>query len=280
MNKLFNIILFLLTIVSISCIEVAKNIDLSEGDPELVVQSYLSPNDSAIALILTLSKPIYQINTGGSDYNVVTNATVKISDENNEYLLSYNPDYRCYFSGHNQIKIVPGKEYKLYISSPDGKKVESSCIIPNSPTVKIELLKTDSSEGWNGMDYSRKFKLTNLSQEIKFFSIYRQYYSFQNFERDTFYYVQKELLIEIEPNSSTSFTLYDYSYDEFGSKSQSINDSLLVYQTDESYYRYHYTIENSYDGDPFSEPSITYSNISNGLGVFCAYNKKYIKVIK
>ena len=278
MSKILNIILIILSIGAVSCVEVAKDIDLSEGDPELVVQSYLSPNDTAVALILTLSKPIYQVNSGNFDYTFVNNATVRIADENNEYLLNYNPDFKCYFSSQNQISILPGKKFKLYISTPDGKKVESDCVIPSLPNVSIDLIKIDSTSGWDGTEYTRKLKFTNNSNTYKYFAIYRRHFSVQETKSDTFFFIQRENMFEVKPNSSINFSLYNYYYGEFGSYSNSIDDSLLVYQLDEAYYRYHYTIENENIGDPFAEAVITYSNITNGLGVFCGYNKKYIKV--
>lgn len=281
MNKIFNIILIIFSIVAVSCEEVAKNIDLSEGDPELVVQSYLSPNDTSVVLILTLSKPIYQVNSGSSEYTLVNNATVRIADDNHEYQLKYNSDLRCYFSSQNQIPIIPGKTYKLFISTPDGKKVESSCVIPAQPNVSIDLIQIDSTPGWNGeMIYNKKIKFTNNSNTFRYFAIYRRYFSVSEFKSDTFFYMQRENMLEVKPNTAVNFSLSDYYFSEFGPTSNTIDDSLLVYQLDEAYYRYHYTIENANFGNPFAEAVITYSNITNGIGVFCGYNKKFIIVKK
>ena len=58
---------------------------------------------------------------------------------------------------------------------------------------------------------------------------------------------------------------------------------MIVYQIDEAYYRFHNSLLNSNEsneGDPFSEPSITYTNIENGLGVFCAFNRKVFTISK
>ena len=47
---------------------------------------------------------------------------------------------------------------------------------------------------------------------------------------------------------------------------------VSLQKVDETYYRYHHALENYQGIDLFSEPTLVYSNVDNGLGVFCSYN--------
>jgi hypothetical protein len=57
-------------------------------------------------------------------------------------------------------------------------------------------------------------------------------------------------------------------------------ESIIAYgylfNTDEPYYRYHQSLRNSNNDNPFAEPAPVYSNITGGLGVFAAYNQSVI----
>jgi hypothetical protein len=46
----------------------------------------------------------------------------------------------------------------------------------------------------------------------------------------------------------------------------------------EEYYLYMRSLENITYGDPFSEPSLVYSNITNGLGCFAGFNGSVVEV--
>lgn len=268
--------------VTYSCIEVAKNIDLPESTPKLVVQSYLSPSDSAVALILSWSKPTNGI-AATEEYKYETNAVVKIIDGSNEYILNYNPTYKCYFTTQNQVNIIPGKEYKLSVEVPNNQKIYASCTIPTLPNIKVELISFDSSATeWGEMQYIKKFRYTNLStnENNKYFVFTRIGKSLDYNTNDTITIYGYNDIEKIEKGKSITFSYYDYSYNDSPYNTRFPDDSIIVYQVDESYYRYHLSLYNNTDGDPFAEPSITYSNVQNGLGVFCAYNKKLFPVLK
>ena len=53
------------------------------------------------------------------------------------------------------------------------------------------------------------------------------------------------------------------------------NFRMMLLSVDEHYYKYHDKINNYEYGGPFSEPTILYSNIENGLGVLGSYTKRY-----
>jgi hypothetical protein len=48
---------------------------------------------------------------------------------------------------------------------------------------------------------------------------------------------------------------------------------MMVYNADVNYFKYHRSLQQRLDTEnPFTEPSIIYTNIKGGLGCFGAYN--------
>ena len=56
-----------------------------------------------------------------------------------------------------------------------------------------------------------------------------------------------------------------------GPESKGIFIQLL--QTDAHYYQYHRSVQRSRSDNPFTEPSLVYTNVVGGLGVFAGYNR-------
>lgn len=54
---------------------------------------------------------------------------------------------------------------------------------------------------------------------------------------------------------------------------------MEVSNSDENYYKYHRSLETSGNDNPFTEPSLVYTNINNGLGCFAAYNTAVLTYI-
>lgn len=253
-----------------ACVEDAKNIDLPEVNPKLVVTSFISPDDTAIALQLSWSKPIYGVNSNGS-YKMEPNATVKISTESAEYSLSYNHNYNCYFSNHNEIPISAGKKLSLYIKEPNGSSITSECIIPSAPNLSFEFIRLDSTMEYDQFySYQSLYKVTNNStdESKKYFNIC--FWDLVDYDtmNDTIWQQTESILTQVDPGKSKMVTVYSWS------NFRIIKSKAVVLQVDEAYYKYNKNALNGYDSNPFSEPVINYSNVLNGLGVFCGFNKK------
>jgi hypothetical protein len=50
-------------------------------------------------------------------------------------------------------------------------------------------------------------------------------------------------------------------------------------KVDETYYRYHNALSHYQGVDLFTEPTLVYSNVENGLGVFCSYHSMMDSVV-
>lgn len=64
---------------------------------------------------------------------------------------------------------------------------------------------------------------------------------------------------------------------ERGPVSMGIN--LLLNTTDKAYYEFHRSLRQARNDNPFTEPSLVYTNVQGGLGVFAGYNQS-VQVIK
>jgi hypothetical protein len=69
----------------------------------------------------------------------------------------------------------------------------------------------------------------------------------------------------IYKESVSNFSAYYSDYDSALLK-------IYLYNTEESYYRYHTSLDNYNDGEnPFTEVTPVYSNVTGGLGVFTSF---------
>lgn len=255
-----------------SCVEDAKNIDLPEENPKLVVTSFLSPNDTAIALQLSWSKPIYGLYSNG-EYKMEPNAIVKVSTESAEYTLAYNQNLKCYFSNHNEIAITAGKKYSLYVKEPNGSSITSECVIPSIPNLSFEFIRVDSTMEYDQYySYQTLYKVTNNSTDASknLFNICFWDLVDYNMLNDTNWQQTENFLMQIDAGKTKMVNVYSWA--------NSFNDikrsKAVVLQVDDAYYRYNRNAENGYNSSPFAEPVINFSNINNGLGVFCGFNQK------
>ncbi len=278
MKNIKHIFLAFLLSSLFSCIETAKNIDLPESEPKLVVTTFIASEDTEINLYLSWSKPLYGPASVGQ-IKIEKNAIVKIIDGSKEYTLSYLESKDCYQISDNLLNIIGGKEFKLSVQEPGGKTVYSSCVIPSKPEVKVDLILADTTNSqWGGVEIKKQYKISNLSTNES--SKYFKFTLLKKFlylgQTDTNYEYGYPELKMIQAGKSIIFTFYDWGQ----MSSDFYDEQMIVYQTDEAYYRFNNSILNSNEGDPFSEPSITYTNIENGLGVFCAYNRKVFAISK
>ena len=90
-----------------------------------------------------------------------------------------------------------------------------------------------------------------------------------------FYTLYLETGQEFVSDSNKEGELFLYKTDQIGSDQ---GNSDIVYinlcTTDVNYYNYHRSIFNFEEGNPFTEPTPVYSNISGGVGIFAAYISK------
>lgn len=273
--KTIHYLLLSLTLIS-GCIKKA-DIDLPKIENKLVVTCFISPEDSVIGAVVRLSIPRFGIN--GTPTLAVTgqvkNARIEISDGSTSALLPFNQEAEFYKLSSSVFPIVRGKKYYLNVSTPDGKSVSASTTVPDSP-FEIESVKTSLI-----LNEPNKIE-TDVEMLVKDIPSQKNYLG-------VFFYQTS-----IPANTEDPFNVFGYfDTDEKVSKSsyyhysgttfyhpeniQSATLHLSVLNCSKEFYLYSKSVQEAGIAslNPFGDPVMVYTNISDGFGCFGAYVGNY-----
>ena len=281
-SKKYSILYLIFSLLLFSaCEKDAENVDIPLVRPQLAVHSYISPQAENIVVWVGVSKPIFGPSNNGSAY--IDDAIVKISDGVTMKDVPYNVMYNNYRLDTNSFKIIPGKTYTLYVSSPDGKNAKATCTVPMPP---------DANSFTADFDTTVKRTATELDYRLNVRLKWRDIPG-----QADYYHTFAEVKLVNHPD--TSFWSYALISDELVSDKTRDGEVLSginaqysashfnpgglnfynnpegikyhLFRVDENYYKYHLSSQNNNSGDPFSEPVTMHNNIENGLGCFGAY---------
>lgn len=262
---LFSILFFL------ACTSCERKVDIPfpNDKPKLVIHSFISPDQDSIQVTISQSNPFINQTPGKTDY--INNAEVYIND----IPLKKAEENGLYFAKNTDIKVQAGKTYQLKANADGFKSISASTTVPTETPTKIEKSTIRDTTG-----SSKEFDLTlfdehpNQYQYSAIYGIAEYTRVFQTGEERTsrfsLYFPQQ--LFEDGNFIENKLALRGIRLNVYQSllyKDKKIHIKYL--NTDEGYYRYHKTIEDSESENPLSEPIINYSNIENGLGIFASY---------
>ncbi|MGV3502945.1 MAG: DUF4249 domain-containing protein [Adhaeribacter sp.] len=264
--------------------DITRDVKISTT-PDLVVTSFISPQDTALEVHVTKSRPVVgQVIT--PDAALVTNATVRISQGGQSVLLTYHPERRLYRAKASLLPVQAGQTYTLSVTTPDHYAVSGTCTVPLTTGITVTDLahSVRKQSWWDGNEYDEHV-LTFKWQDVP--------------GRENFYHPAAEREYQ-DPNPNGQLRLRDAMHGEgkvyfsdqnkdglvfTASRSYSILPGqpdprpadlhLYLAVTDRAYYLYHQSLDQHEDtnGNPFAEPVLIYSNVTGGLGVFAAYNQ-------
>ena len=277
----FILICTMLWIVTSGCEKTADNIKLPETKAKLVVGCFLSPQDDTLKLTLTRSNPIF-----GSDHrrsgsnDDVRDATVSISNGSQSVTLLYNASKFEYEIPASGFSIVPGESYSLNVSTPQGESVSAACTVPVDSIYPITL-----SFDTLGNEKSIFMKWDDIKGKVNYYRVFGQKIAVwtdssisvvQNF----YTYVSSDLVNDIDADGGSLKAKFIYNLwggSASGYAYQAID--LYLLHLDADYYMYQNSLNTAEQSayDPFSEPAPVYTNIKGGLGVFCSFQKTYLR---
>jgi len=141
MKKLTNHIIFILVMTTLTsgCQKIVDDVTPPQIESQLVVFSFLSPDEDFIKVEVSVSRPVFgKIRSrGGVDY--VKNASVVITDDAGvSATLLFNDSFENYWINQSSYPILPGKKYTVTVLA-NGKAVSGSCIVPQSKVVFNEV---------------------------------------------------------------------------------------------------------------------------------------------
>jgi hypothetical protein len=283
------------------CELTADNVKVPESKPKLVVTSFISPQDTLLKVVVTKSVPIYGQSTTltGTPYPGgipnVHDATVVLSDGTTSVNLTTDGLGGLYVVQSDKLPILPGQTYYLTVSTPDGLQVKASCTVPTKAndaitSIRIDSTTTESVPGYSYKEYSVSVEWQDMPGEGDYYRLFaeRPYMYGTGYDPanpnkvDTLYsqifFGQGEEYTKDAGQDGRKFIVRDGNFqantdntsENFKVKRE-IN--ILLLTTDKNYYQYHRGIANYTYDNPFAEPTLLYSNVEGGLGVFAAYQQ-------
>ncbi len=257
-----------------SCEKMVTNIDPPKAEKELVMFSFLSPEDTVVKVELSYSSPVFGTNSF-NEIEYIKNAFVTVQSSIGEIdTLKFNSNFNSYF-GNSNFKLTPGLEYTVK-AEYQGKSATGKTIIPLE-TVKIDTIETLKSIGPQGEGL---IKIKTTWQDPGSNGLYYRAYSEQLYSSggnpEFAYGICSEFISNAGKLNKKLVSTCETNYYDGGSNSTSFNIVLLT--TDIHYYEYHRRRVNYFGDDPFSEPIPQYLNVKGGIGVIASYRKVITKI--
>lgn len=283
-NILYTFILALLGCGLLTSCEDYVDIDIPGQEKKIVVFSYISPQDTMVRAFVSASVPMYDTVPFWGQTTSVFNATVELSDGISSVILPFDSENNEYAIPASQYTIVAGRTYYLKVDVPGYPTVSAETVVP-AQTPQISSFNLVSLPATSEFEMNNRYRLDVAWQD---FTAEENYYNINVFDENispeniTGYFSYEVSSHQVSDEGSDGQTL-NIRADIYGSftypdSEMETNFKVYILNVTKDYYLFHRSIEYISTGDPFSEPTITYSNVQNGLGCFAAFNGSYITI--
>jgi hypothetical protein len=260
--------------------EKEANIKLPEVPPRLVVVGFITPQDTMIKVRITKSSPIFQLNQ--VDVHMpVTDATVTIFGNSTSIQLTYDNLQGIYVVPASQFPIYAGNEYRVEASAPGVETVTATTTVPGAVPADFAASMTYTIDSslvyiWRyAIELNESF--TDFPGEGDYYRIHERAVLWDDFSMDTVHWIMGngELFSDESVNRQQQITM-DLNHDVSWGVQDLVAMEVYLLHTSREYHLYHHALNNyTGSGDPFSEPSLMYTNVEKGYGVFAGAN--YVK---
>lgn len=275
---------------------------------KLVVQSFISPQDSVIRVVVSETNPLFSESPVSS--NIVTDAQVSISNGTRSVTLRYDSTSQLYVFRTRFFPIQGGMTYTLTVKDSTRTAVASTTVPNVRATIKSYEIDTAYTTLYNN-PFGRKdtvftVKMTwqdlpnstnyyrvraSLRTTLSFFendteqsrATVNTYFNWEDnlgvseFQND----VNRDGGVLSSPRGKTAIPPARVDAAPWGSyqTNRVVAFILFLSTTNKEYYEYHKSVDRSENSDnPFVEPSLVYTNVQGGLGVFAACNSSRLEV--
>lgn len=274
-HNLYILSLTLLMFVFVSCEKVVQDVDVPHVEEQLVLFGFISPEEPATTIQLTLSDPIFNGKRNTSGIRYVTDATVILKDAaGNSVTLVFADSIQQYIVGADAFPIMPGQTY-IITAAANNKTVTATCTVPVEKVVlsAARYQKTGQPSSSNP-DYRYTYEWKDIPGKANYYRVTTA--SVWNNGRNTSYHEICQGLPVDDRNrdgQTMSGICEDYNNGFARQGNLPFGVAFFMLNTDVDYYEYHRRRIPYEEGNPFSEPYEQYSNVAGGLGVFCSYRK-------
>lgn len=279
--KKYIIYLFILIGISfqMAC-ETDADIAIPAQDPKFVLTSFIKPGSDTQKFTLFMSDPIFD-GSNGDNSSQITTATIKINDGTKTVKLKFNYLEYAYLLLKDSMLIDFDKDYSVSVEY-NGKSITTTFKTTTNIPITINEVRIDS-----------------FVEQDPFGGELKTYYAYLKWQdppsEKNYYCIELYGLVKDENGDTSRIALTNY-YDNLylsdeGKNGTEMNTTLEVYtsnfeflgqnyigfdavitKTDEHYYRYFKSLQNFGGDDPFSEPTLIYTNVNNGLGLIGCYS--------
>ena len=280
-NKIIQGILLIIIALNYGC-ETDANVVVPAVERKLVVGGFLSPEENEHQISLTQTDPLFSTDSPIS----LANVKLTISSDSINYSPTFDFISGTFQFNNNQFKIENDKNYHIKIVTEEGKIVESdmrtlSNQMPLVTDLKLTVDTIYTDWIYPEIQYSLKITWNDLVGEQNYYRIIANRLLKDFDTNDTIieplsYY--NEYVLKDDKGKDGQVFSANFNYKESGATNSPIGFEIILMKVDVNYYNYHKTLNNYSSGDPFAEPVILFSNIQNGLGVFCNFQTEKRRV--
>jgi hypothetical protein len=276
MKKIIYILLS--SIVLISSCESDAEVDIPFEPVKLVISTFLNPEADTNYVYLSKTDPVFDQNSIFSDDLFIDDGIVKISNGTQEITMRYDNVMNAYYFRKNELKIGFNKTYNISASAIN-QTINVSVLTIDSNSVSINNVIIDSTViddpfGESIKTYKIRFNFNDPATEENYYRIsFVPTYlffdgTFKEYEYATNDIYSDILMADVGKNGGTininsEYTSYNYGFNDFSF----LAFKIYLTKIDADSYKYFKSLQNYTGDDPFSEPSLIYTNVPNGLGL-------------
>ena len=278
-----------------SCTNLRNEVDpslLGVQPTQLVVSSFLSPQDTILAVKVTRSNTVVGdsvslLQTG----NLVTDATVTLSDGSKSVVLPYNNRLtgdttrnQTYYSiNARSLPIIVGRTYTLTVVATNGQRASSTCTIPTAvpPTAIVPYDTGKAGQrpyvlvNWQDPAGQPNYYQVNgifryISATCK--ACQNETYNTLSFDDDKRGLFPDAGLDGTKIESGKAYLTFS-SASNLLSQYRTARITVNLMSVDQNYYQFQEAVirQRRSRNNPFAEPVLIPSNIQGGLGCFAGY---------
>lgn len=270
---------------------------LGVDSSKIVVNGFLSPQDTLLAIRVTRSQIVVGDSLSLLETGIVVpNATVTLSEGDRSVVLPYHKDRppvdSAYSINARLLPIVAGRTYKLTVETPDGRRLSSTCTIPQAvlpKSITFDSLTQTQNRGttqryfvrarWQDpAEQTNYYQVAGIFRYAPITNVREERFSSLSFDDDN-----RGLFTDAGVNGTimvsgraylTSVSSATSVQTNFSSQYSTANVTVNLISVEQSYYRFQEAIirQRRSRNNPFAEPVFVPSNIQGGLGCFAGYN--------
>ncbi len=277
-----NIFYIVIIAIFLASCEKVVNFELPDDSDKLAVFSFISPDDSITKVYVSHLVPVVSVY---KTPKAITDAKVTITNNNKEYVLQYDSTYLAHIIPQSELKIKGDETYTLKVSAKGYNDASASITAISETNKSLEFVRFIKPVGQYNHEAKIELKWKDNPAKKNYYVLamnkvdttqQQDYY-------DRFFNLNSMLFYDDagwngKEKYSRDFKIFDgTNYQEQDDKPEY---EIALINADKHYYLYHKKAleQDEFFDNPFTEPTIIYSNIENGVGVFCSYRKYIIRI--